>query len=891
MNQTPKPQALPTIFDAIPPELKALPQWVGWRFVWRDGKPGEAGTWTKAPFRTDGKGGAKSTDPATWATFEQAKASVKRFGFDGVGFVFSPDDAYFGVDLDKCRDKDTGQLTAEAQDWVMRFGTYAEVSPSGTGVKLFGLGALPEGMNGRRNAATGAECYDRGRYFTVTGQRLDSSPESCSGAPEVLTAFLAHHFPKKEQATPKPRTDRQAAPLDMDDAAVIASAMTIGKEAASFASYWSGGNPPGKGDSEGDACVAARLLFFLDGDPARAERIMRTCSARFRDKWNEPRPGGTYLSYTIAKMEENRGAEHYSPPGVELSEEAVEKLRKGRGGKSADFENFENFEYASLRGEGNRKEEEEEEEEYPYSKATNSQNSQNSDSDGWDGDPLAFGQDNLLPFPSWCLPPVLRDFSEHVAASVGTAADLPGVQVLAAVAAAVQKRVAVMAKPGYAEPLTLWCISIAPPGSRKSAIMAHIRKPFTVTEARENERRLPDVQQYESSERVAKARLAKAEGAAAKGNPSYEVQAELDTARHELSKLKPVRPLRLMADDATPEVLALMLSENEGRLAVLDAEGAAFGHMIGRYTDKPAVELYLKAHAGEDHTTDRAGGSGSARRTVYVPRAALTLGCAVQPEVLSDLRKKKELAGRGVLARCLFSFSEDTDAADEFDTPHLPEQVLTNYRRQIEDLLTLSASRDLGEDCQPIPHMIGLDDAARALFTDFYREVQKERRAEGGGLFAEWLAKLHGETLRLAGVLHMAEHGKAGAELPISSETIASAIELGKYFAAHARAALARIREDEATEGALRILAWVKRNAGKVAEEMDKNGGMSLRDLHQQMRRTFEKNEELIAALYVLASRGYAREAPMPEREEGTRGRKPTARWQFHPSLTWSVEV
>jgi replicative DNA helicase len=351
-----------------------------------------------------------------------------------------------------------------------------------------------------------------------------------------------------------------------------------------------------------------------------------------------------------------------------------------------------------------------------------------------------------------------------------------------------------------------------------------------------------------------------------------------------------VRPLRLLADDATPEVLAMMMSENEGRLAVLDAEGAAFGHMIGRYSQNPAIEIYLKGHSGEDHTTDRAGGSGSARRTVSVHKAALTIGCAVQPEVLAELRKKRDLVGKGALARCLFSFSEDTDAADEFDTPDLDEQVIASYRKRIEELLTLSPSLQADDEGQPIPHMIELDPPARVLFTDFYREVKREQRSEGGGLFGEWIAKLHGATLRLAGVLHMAAHGKPGAERSISSETMAAAIELGKYFAVHARAALARIREDEATEGALRILAWVKRNAGAVSETTEKSGGLSLRDLRTHLR-AFDNNEELQAALFILASRGYAREAPMPEREEGTRGRKPTAKWQFHPSLVWNLEV
>nr|WP_246386384.1 YfjI family protein [Armatimonas rosea] len=590
----------------------------------------------------------------------------------------------------------------------------------------------------------------------------------------------------------------------------------------------------------------------------------------------------TYLSYTIAKAAEGK-TEYYQPQAAQ-----AHQRDHGQGPSQRTSKPAERLEPAR---EGSNLPGGDQDDDFLSAAPIRPASALAGDpSDTWEGDPLPFGQEDLPPFPSWALPPVLRDFSECVAASVGTASDLPGVQVLAAVAAATQKRVAVTAKRGYTEPLTLWCIGIAPPGSRKTAIMGHIRKPFTAYEVKENALRRLDVERSESEERVARARLNKAETAAAKGNPSIEIQAELDTARDIVGSLKPVRPLRLLADDATPEVLTLMLAENEGRLAVIDAEGTSFAHMIGRYSDKPALEIYLKAHAGESHTTDRAGGNGAARRTVSVHQASLTIGCAVQPEVLSELRKKREIAGKGILARCLFYFSEETDAADEFDTPDLDEQVLARYRKRIEDLLTLSPSRDLDDDDQPIPHMIELDQAARDLFTDFYREVQQERKAEGAGLFAEWLAKLHGATLRLAGVLHMAAHGKPGAERPISSETMIAAIELAKYFSAHARAALARIREDEATEGALRILAWVKRNASAVSETMEKGGGLSLRDLRTHLR-AFENNEDLQAALFVLASRGYAREAPMPEREEGTRGRKPTAKWQFHPSLVWSLEV
>jgi hypothetical protein len=861
MNAIPSPPRIsPPIVDNIPPELKALPQWVVWKLAWRPGKGDQPGKWTKVPHRADTGAPASSTDPVTWASFDAAIRAYQlgRSKWAGIGFVFDPDDPYIGIDLDGCRDPQTGQLTPEALEWVSRFGTYTEVSPSQTGVKLIALGALPEGMSGRRDATLGVECYDQGRFFTVTGQRLSGSPQTCEGAPEALRAFLAKHFPKAE---PKPQAaPRPVEPLDMSDAELLAKAFAA-KDGAKFSALWNGSLAGYPGSSEADMALAGLLLFWTQGDAPRTESLMRR-SQLYRDKWDEKRGQGTYLSYTVEKALEGK-SEFYKPKSGNFVKNATSPLRV------------------------NRNIEEEEEEPYLPSISDNLTKLTKLD---WEGDPVSFGQENLVPFPSWALPSVLKDFSEQVAANVGTSPDLPGVQLLAAVAAAVQKRVSVVGKPGHVEPLTLWCIGISPPGSRKSAIMGHIRKPFTVTEVRENESRRPEVEEFESRERVAKARLGRAETAAAKGNPSIEVQAELDTARRNVSDLKPVRPLRLLADDATPEVLALMLSENEGRLAVLDAEGAAFGHMIGRYSQNPAIEIYLKAHAGEDHTTDRAGGAGTARRTVSVPQAALTIGCAVQPEVLADLRKKKELAGRGALARCLFSFSEDTDAADEYDTPDLAPDVTSRYRALIEGLLTLSPSLDRGEDGQPIPHMVGLECEARSLFTEFYREIRQKIREEGEGLFAEWLAKLHGAVLRLAGVLHMAKHGRIGAELGIDAETMAGAIELARYFSEHARAALARIREDEASEGALKILGWVKRNREQVAKLTEDQGGVSLRDLKRQLR-TFDTQEELEASLYALAARGYAQEVPIPEREEGTRGRKPTARWQFHPSLTWSVEV
>jgi len=76
------------------------------------------------------------------------------------------------VDLDDCRDPETGVLEPWAADAVATLNSYTEVSPSGTGVKVFVRSVLPAG--GRSGGHF--EFYDRQRYFTLTGKRLPNTP-------------------------------------------------------------------------------------------------------------------------------------------------------------------------------------------------------------------------------------------------------------------------------------------------------------------------------------------------------------------------------------------------------------------------------------------------------------------------------------------------------------------------------------------------------------------------------------------------------------------------------------------------------------------------------------------------------------------------------------------
>ena len=130
--------------------------------------------WSKLPVQINGQS-ASSTNPATWVDFLSVQAAYEADPnkFSGVGFVFSEDDNLVGIDLDDCYNHQTSSFTnAAMQQLAESVDGYMEVSPSGTGVKIFTRGGL---KTAHVDHSIGFEAYGTGRYFTVTGQIISGS--------------------------------------------------------------------------------------------------------------------------------------------------------------------------------------------------------------------------------------------------------------------------------------------------------------------------------------------------------------------------------------------------------------------------------------------------------------------------------------------------------------------------------------------------------------------------------------------------------------------------------------------------------------------------------------------------------------------------------------------
>ena len=269
----------------IPEGLKALPQWVVWRYEEREGKT------TKVPYNATSNTMASSTDSATWETFEEVLAASRNGDWNGVGFVFTEDDPFTGVDLDNCRHAVTEEIKPWARKIVDRLNSYTEVTPSGTGFHVICRGALPPG----RRRKGDLEMYDSSRYFTVTGEHLEGTPLAIQERPRELAALHLQTFgaPKTTPAT------AVAAPpsLALDDASLLEKARTA-KDGAKFTALMGGDWSGYESQSEADQALCNILAFWTGHDAERMDRLFRQ-SGLYREKWDSPRGDSTYGRNTI----------------------------------------------------------------------------------------------------------------------------------------------------------------------------------------------------------------------------------------------------------------------------------------------------------------------------------------------------------------------------------------------------------------------------------------------------------------------------------------------------------------------------------------------------------------------------------------------------------------
>ena len=260
--------------DAIPATLRDYPQWVCWRAKERDGKM------TKIPIDPQTGSFASVSDPESWLMYEVALGASE--SEDGLGFVFTEDDPFVGVDLDDCRED--GELTDWAADIVDRLDSYTEVSPSGEGVHVLIEGIIPSS----KSRSGSVECYDSSRFFTMTGDHVDRTPTEIEERQDAFAPVYDQYVYGDDESS----TEEQAKKRDsvstatyLSDSELVEKARNA-KNGAKFESLWNGSTAGYESQSEADMALCCLLAFWTGNDGSQMDRLFRD-SGLYREKWDE----------------------------------------------------------------------------------------------------------------------------------------------------------------------------------------------------------------------------------------------------------------------------------------------------------------------------------------------------------------------------------------------------------------------------------------------------------------------------------------------------------------------------------------------------------------------------------------------------------------------------
>lgn len=294
------------------PSLKALSQWVVWRYeIVNDRK-------TKVPYQITGYKAA-SDNPRTWTTFEIASRAK---GYDGIGVMFA--NGLCGIDLDHHDEHQNayivnGKLTPDAQEWITAIPSYWEVSPSREGLHCLCFGELPEGR--RQNDKIGAAFYDTHRFFTVTGLHVDGTALDalpCQNELEVMYRWLFGNEPQSTMTECRPVTD-----VPLPDPSIDAKIVALLELEGEYRKLWHGDFEKYQGDhSRADIAMAERIMRAVSDHIAWADRVIRKWPCFRQEKWDARHfsNGDTYGQHTLNMVA------HHEQFDSEMSKQMLDRL-------------------------------------------------------------------------------------------------------------------------------------------------------------------------------------------------------------------------------------------------------------------------------------------------------------------------------------------------------------------------------------------------------------------------------------------------------------------------------------------------------------------------------------------------------------------------------------
>ncbi len=747
---TDRPAMMPVNVEGIPAELKELRQWVAWRYHLADDK------WTKKPcLAKNPRLSASTTDPATWCSFGLAFGAHKLNPAEvGIGFVFARGGGLVGIDLDRCRDESTGELTAEAAAVVEASGSYAEVSPSGTGVKLWVRGKLPtkksgSNCNGQPSADGGhggkLEVYQDSRFFTVTGHRLDGAAGLVAENQELVDSqwsiIEASKAGKKDRATPAPAAHHEAADVPADDAALI-ERIERSRQGAKFRALWGGDISGHEEDhSAADLALCSILCFWCGPDAQRIDRLFRR-SGLMRAKWDERRGDRIYGEMTVA--------------------EAISR--------TGEF--------------------------YDWSKAAERLPAQSTPAQ--QTPPLVW-----KPFPVDVLPSPVAQFVAAGSETMGCDPTMIVLPMLSALASAIGAWRRVKVRSGWHEPSVIWSAVVSPSGTLKSPAFDLVMWPL-------KERQTELIRQYQ-------AEMEAYQEAADEYDADLSDWKKHGRKAGEERPKKPEPPTctRLYVSDTTVEALADRLNDNPAGLLVARDElagwlGSFDAYRAGKGAASDAPK-WLEMHRAQPVVIDRKAGD---RKLIFIPRAAVSVCGGIQPEPLRAALGRNHFED-GLAARLLLAMPprKEKQWREETIRATTRKRVADVFSR----LWGLAPKQIEDQPAEPIDLPLS-PDAKKVWIEFYNEHARHQNESQGdlAAAFSK-LEGCTARLALIFELVQWADSGAEAEPSAVGVEAVRSAVATVEWFRHEVRRIYQWLTEPEADRQRRELVEWIDQRGGAVS--------------------------------------------------------------------------
>ena len=504
--------------------------------------------------------------------------------------------------------------------------------------------------------------------------------------------------------------------------------------------------------------------------------------------------------------------------------------------------------------------------------------------DSW-SEPQPFAA-SVAPVTKWPweeFPEVLANLGKEIVRTIGTSDELPGLGLICFASIAIANKIKVQIKPGHEQYPNIYGLALLPPGEKKTPVGKVLQPPFHHFQKNERVDVKAARDNWKAESRIAKADITALEKQVAKA----------DAAKREILKGKIAEAERVMseepnervliANDATSEALARLMSNNHGAVGVFSSEGRkVLSIAAGRYTKGRDADtaLWLSGYSGDYWRNDRAGGD-----SFELPEPVISALIMTQPDTIQTMSASAEMRESGFLARWDYICPDSTKG--DYPTESIPEDVSAKYSETIQKLIEYPFADVDGESVEP--HTIRMTDDGFKQWTKYHNQLTQEARDSMSFMptpYIEYLVKLPERIARFALIFRMVRH--VAEKIPLGdldASEITSAYHVMEALRQHGKRVFGLMGQSAYHAKAPILWEAINKRRAKLREFRDKEGlkqidAVKPRDVARHEWAGIKDVEEARLVLEALETKGWLALAEIPG---GGRGQKHSI-YYLHPN-------